>query len=84
MPAGFRCHVVGKCSLLWYRLNTLCWSVNDHGDIVLDHFIQFYLNNLRNKSSPINSTHYVMLYPQNGDSFVTVFYDVTSPNVLIF
>jgi len=24
------------------------------------------------KSSPINSTHYAMLYPQNDDSFVAI------------
>jgi len=51
MPAGFRRHFVGKtliCFLLWYRLNTLCWSVNDHRDVALDHLIQFYLNNALN------------------------------------
>jgi len=33
--------------------------------------IQFYFNNTR-KSSPFNSTHYVVLYPQNGDRIVTI------------
>jgi len=26
----------------------------------------------RDKSSPINSIHYVMLYPRNGDRFATI------------
>ena len=30
-----------------------------------------YLTNTR-KSSPFNSTHYVVLYPQNGDGVVTI------------
>ena len=25
-----------------------------------------------NKSSPVNSTHYAMLYPQNGDRIVDI------------
>ena len=37
-------------------------------DIFLNKLIQFYLNN----TSPLNSTHYIVLYPQNGDPFVTI------------
>jgi len=34
------------------------------------------------KSLPINSTHYVMSYPQNGDRIVTIeFCDVITPCV---
>jgi len=74
MPAGFRRHFVGKTLinvfLLSYRLNTLCWPVNDHRDIVLDHLIQFHLKNAINLRP---STPYIaILYPQNGDSLVTI------------
>ena len=44
-------------------------------DIFLNQLIQFYLNNT--KSEPLNSTHYAVLYPQNGDRIVTIDY-VTS------
>jgi len=36
-----------------------------------------------NKSSPLNSTHYVMLYPQNGDHIVPVD-SVTSLHTMYF
>ena len=39
-------------------------------DIVFDHLIQFYLNNAINLR-PL-TPYIVMLYPQNGDSFVTI------------
>jgi len=32
------------------------------------------------KSSPLNSTHYAMLYPQNGDHIVAIDSVTTSPN----
>jgi len=40
-------------TILWVKLSemfltALCWSVNDHRDTVLDHMIQFYLNNALN------------------------------------
>jgi len=44
-------------------------------DIFLNQLIQFYLNNT--KSEPLNSTHYAVLYPQNGHRIVTIDY-VTS------
>ena len=37
-------------------------------DIFLKQLIPFYLNN----SSPFNPTHYVVLYPQNGDRIVAI------------
>jgi len=46
----------------------LCWQDSDHTDI----FMNQGLNN-----TPLNSTHYAMLYPQNGGSIVAV-YLVTS------
>ena len=45
-------------------------------DIFLNRLIRFYLNNTLNLR-PVNSTHYAMLYPQNGDRIVTIDY-VTS------
>jgi len=30
------------------------------------------LHKQHDKSSPLNSTHYAMLYPQNGDRIVTI------------
>ena len=77
MPADFRRHFVGKTlrnvSCCDYRLNTLCWSVSDSSEIVLDYMIQYYLNNAINLH-PLTpkSKLYVILYPQNGDRFVTI------------
>ena len=45
-------------------------------DIFLNRLIRFYLNNTLN-IRPVNSTHYAVLYPQNGDRIVTIDY-VTS------
>jgi len=42
----------------------------------MNHRIEFYLNSTR-KSSPLISTHYAMLYPQNGGRIVT-YRDVTT------
>jgi len=77
MPADFRRHFVGKTlrnvSCCDYPLNTLCWSVSDSSEIVLDYMIQYYLNNAINLH-PLTpkSKLYVILYPQNGDRFVTI------------
>jgi len=48
------------------RRNSWRQAVVRHLQLCQDH------RDIVNKSSPINSTHYVMLYPQNGDSFVTI------------
>jgi len=40
-------------------------------DIFLNYLIQFCLNSTIN-FAPFNSTHYVVLYPQNGDRIVTI------------
>jgi len=45
-------------------------------DIFLTRLFRFYLNNTLNLR-PVNSTHYAVLYPQNGDRIVTIDY-VTS------
>jgi len=45
-------------------------------DILLNQLIQFYLNNALDLR-PLNSTHYTVLYPQNGDRIITIDY-VTS------
>jgi len=46
-------------------------------DIFLNQLIQFYITLNNTKSQPLNSTHYAVLYPQNGDRIVTIDY-VTS------
>jgi len=47
--------------------------VSDHMDFFFDQLGQFYLNNTLNlPSSPLNSTHYTVLYPQNDDRIVTI------------
>ena len=49
MPAGFRRHFVGKTLMnVSYCDTAEIRFVNDHRDIVLDHLIQFYLNNAIN------------------------------------
>jgi len=45
-------------------------------DIFVNQLIQFYLNNARNLR-PLKSTHYTVLYAQNGVRIVTIDY-VTS------
>ena len=57
MPAGIRRHIVGK------TLRSVCYSV-----VTL---IRFSGRSVI-KSWPLNSTHYAMLYPQNGDRIVTI------------
>jgi len=42
-------------------------------DIFVNQLIQFYLNDTLNLR-PHNSTHYTVLYPQNGDRIVTIDY----------
>jgi len=49
----------------------LCRQVNDHVDIFLNWAIKF-LFEWQGKSSPINSTHYTKLYPQNGDRILII------------
>jgi len=74
-PAGFRSHLVGKtlekCFSLWSLWNTFCWQASDRTDIFINQRIEFCLNNTK-KSSLLKSTHYIVLYPQNGDRIVTV------------
>jgi len=43
-----------------------------YGHFLKLQLIQVYLNKTIKWSSPFNSTRYVMLYPQNGDSVVTI------------
>ena len=40
-------------------------------DIFLHYLIQFLFEQ-HDKPSPFNLTHYVVLYPQNGDRIVTI------------
>ena len=55
---------------MWYDLNTLCWQFNDHTDIFLNQWAEFYLNNTINLR-PL-TPRIVMLYPQNGDRIVAM------------
>jgi len=62
MPAGFRRHLVGKTLRNVFHCDIA--EIRFAGKLVI---IQtFSLDN----SSPLNSTHYAKLYPQNGDHVV--------------
>jgi len=74
MLAGFRRHLVGNTLIFfspWYHWNTLCWQASDHTDIFINQRIECYWNNTINLR-PLNSTHYAMLCPQNGDRIVAI------------
>jgi len=75
MPVDFCRHLVGKLSdkclssVIALR-HTLLLSQWSYG-----HFLKLtdsILFELDDKSSPFNSTHYIVLYPQNGDRIVTI------------
>ena len=87
MQAGFRSHLVGKslrnvCTvisalLVLRAVKRVCVCVcvwyygSDHMDIFINQRIECYLNNTI-KSSLLNSTHYAVLQPQNGDRIVAI------------
>jgi len=72
-------HLVGKtlknvchCDIAYIRFvgkSVIIWTFSLNTDSILFRW--------HDKSSPFNSTHHVVLYPQNGDRIVTIYY-VTS------
>ena len=52
---------------------TLCWQASDHTDIFVNQRIECYINStIYSVCSPLNSIHYAMLYPQNGNCIVAI------------
>jgi len=73
MPVDFCCHLVGKtprnvchCDSAFTRFiakSVIIWTFSK-----TNFSISFEQHD---KSSPFNSAHYIVLYPQNGDRIVT-------------
>ena len=70
IPAGFRRHLVGKTLINVYHCDIA--EKRSVGKLViiptflLNYRIEFYLYN----TITLNSAHYAMIYPQNGDCIV--------------
>jgi len=75
MPAIFRRHLVGKtvrnvCHCVIAEIRFV-GKLGDHTDIFINRRIERCLNKTINLR-PLNSTHYAMLYPQNGGRIVAI------------
>ena len=70
MPAGFRCHLVGKTlrNVCYSAVTEICFvcRLADHVDIF---WLDFCFNNVVNLHL---LTPHTKLYPQNGERIVTI------------
>ena len=86
MPAGFRRHLVGKTLRTVFHCDIA--EIRFVGKLVI---IQTFhkskdrmLFKQYDNSSPLNSTHYAMIYPQNGDRIVAIDSVTSPPSVYVF
>jgi len=75
MPAGCRRHLVGKTLRNVFRCVIAEIRFVDKLVIIYTYFrkpVDRMLLKQHNKSSPLDSAHYAILYPQNGDRIVAI------------
>ena len=71
MPVGFRLNLVGKTLINVFHYDIAEIRFVGKLDIVVNQRIECYINSTINLR-PLNSTHYAMLYPHNGDCIVAI------------